>query len=132
MYKVNHPLNYDHTAHAGEINDQPSETIPDESMSIREILARFAQGLSVGGGRTPIYDEDDDFPDPRTLDLAEIQDLRERYEAELADRKAKAEAARLERQQRKIKAENARFEAFKKRMDAETKKAPDPGGTNIS
>lgn len=57
----------------------PSATIPDQTLSVREIVRRFASGLPVGGARVPMYDEDEegeplDMPDYRTMDLSEIHD----------------------------------------------------------
>lgn len=72
----------------GEINSLPSMTIPDQTMSIPEILRRFASGLPLQGNKNPIYDGEDDILegiDPRTLDISEIHELRENMEAELAD-----------------------------------------------
>lgn len=78
-----HPCNY-------ETNDLPSETVPDQTMSIRTILDRYARGLPVGGQLTPEWQEDDeynDLPDPRTLDLAERQELKEQFTSELSELK---------------------------------------------
>lgn len=61
----------------------PSLTVPDQTMSIRTILERYSRGLPVGGRLDVIYDEDNDLPDPRTLDLAERQELEEIYKFEL-------------------------------------------------
>ena len=36
-----------------------SETIPDQTMSIREILERHSKGLPISDSKTPIYDEDE-------------------------------------------------------------------------
>ncbi len=66
-----------------EKNRKPSLTIPDQTMSIREILVRFSRGLSIDGVKTPIYDEENDLPDFRTLDLAERQELAEIYKNEI-------------------------------------------------
>ncbi|QCQ85115.1 hypothetical protein [Blackfly microvirus SF02] len=44
----------------GEINLLPSKTVPDQSMSIGEIMHRYASGLPVGGTRVPMYEEDED------------------------------------------------------------------------
>lgn len=58
----------------GEKNTKPGITIPDQSMSVKEIMDRFARGLPVGGMRVPIYDgENDDMPDLRNMDLADRQ-----------------------------------------------------------
>jgi hypothetical protein len=70
----------------GEVNNEPSETIPDQSMSIRTLLDRYSRGLPISGERTPICQQGDDFndmPDPRTLDLAERQEFAELYQQEL-------------------------------------------------
>jgi hypothetical protein len=81
-----------------EVNNQPSLTIPEQSMSIREIISRYANGLPVSASqRVPIYHGDEILPDPRTLDLAELQDLRQRISEDvkslttnLENQKAKA------------------------------------------
>jgi len=62
---------------------EPSQTIPDQSMSIKTILERYARGLPVGGRLDEYYDEEDDLPNPLTLDLAERQELEEIYKFEL-------------------------------------------------
>jgi hypothetical protein len=69
----------------GEVNNQKSLTIPDQAMSVKEILSRFSRGLNVNGF-TPIYEDvestDDYMPDPRTLDLAERQEYAELFREE--------------------------------------------------
>ncbi|WNK14087.1 MAG: hypothetical protein [Microvirus sp.] len=75
-----HPKNY-------EVNTLPSETIPDQNMSIREILSRYARGLPIEQN-IPSYQEDEeynDLPDPRTLDLTERQELDKRIRQELKE-----------------------------------------------
>lgn len=68
----------------GEVNNQPSETVPDQTLSVKEIMVRYARGLPLEGQRVPIWNgEEDDMPDPRTLDLAERQELAEEYREEL-------------------------------------------------
>lgn len=68
-----------------ETNDLPSLTIPDQTMTIREILTRFSRGLPIEQ-KIPIYNESDSdeyFPDPRYMDLAERQELSEIFREEL-------------------------------------------------
>jgi len=62
---------------------QPSLTIPDQTMSLKTILERYSRGLPIGGRLDEYYDEEDDLPDPRTLDLAERQELAEQYKNEI-------------------------------------------------
>lgn len=70
----------------GEVNKQKSLTIPDQSMSIKEILNRYSRGLPIESFK-PIYDDVDDtddfLPDPRTLDLADRQEYAEMVREEL-------------------------------------------------
>lgn len=63
----------------GEVNTQPSQTIPDQTMSIPEILQRYARGLPITKGKVPIYTgEDDPFNgiDPKKLDISELHNLK--------------------------------------------------------
>jgi hypothetical protein len=77
------PTNY-------ERNTEASMTIPDQSMTVVQILERHSRGLTLGGAKVPIYDgEDDYFPDPRTLDLAERQQMIEDNALELIELKTK-------------------------------------------
>ncbi len=67
-----------------EHNYGPSLTIPDQTLSIRQILERHSRGLPLDGWKVPIWDgEDNDLPDIRTLDLAERQELAHLYQQEL-------------------------------------------------
>lgn len=69
-----------------EKNTMPSKTIPDQTMNIRTILERYSRGLPIDGIKTPIWTgEEDDLPDPRTLDLAERQELAHLYKNEIND-----------------------------------------------
>lgn len=67
----------------------PSMTVPDQSMSIKTILERYARGLPVGGRLDEYYDEDDTLPNPLTLDLAERQELAEMYTQEINEIKSR-------------------------------------------
>jgi hypothetical protein len=84
-----HPCNY-------EVNDEPSLTIPDQTMSIRTLLDRYAKGMPLEGiMANPQYQEGedyDDLPDPRRLDLSERQEFAEQVRQELAELKSNASA----------------------------------------
>lgn len=58
----------------GETNFGPSETVPDQAMSVREILSRFAKGQDIGGSRQPAYSEED-FTELEGLDKFQKMDL---------------------------------------------------------
>lgn len=74
---------FNSTPAKGEVNTAPSMTVPDQSLTIREIMQRYARGIPLDSGRVPMYQEDDEFvPDLERMDLAEIEayldDLKER------------------------------------------------------
>lgn len=98
--KFNTPYEYDDSVR-GEHNNAPSLTIPDNSLTIREILDRYSKGLPTGGTLDPIYDDSDDIdfdtPDVRNFDLSDldenklrIQQLKE-YSKQLEYEKQKLE-----------------------------------------
>ena len=71
-----------------EINDLPSETQPDQSMSVQELVYRYTHGQMLSGSRTPIYEEEGDIQYPADwdkLDISEkyafIDEQRKEYEA---------------------------------------------------
>jgi len=75
----------------GENNFSPSMTIPDQTLSIKEILERYARGLPMEG-KVPIYEgEDGDGIDPRRLDLSERAELQKLYTEELNEIKKSLE-----------------------------------------
>lgn len=68
----------------GQVNNEPSQTVPDQSMTLRELLVRYAKGLPLEGARTPIWEGEEGFEkDPETLDLAEREELAEKAREEL-------------------------------------------------
>lgn len=40
----------------GEVNNMPSMTIPDDTMSVAEIMERYARGLPIAGQKVPSYE----------------------------------------------------------------------------
>jgi len=80
MKIVQNSLNYDPANWPGEKNTMPSLTIPDQAMSIQEILRRFAQGLPLGGQKVPLYDEDLPF-DAQQFQKMDLADKAEYIEA---------------------------------------------------
>lgn len=68
-----------------EVSKEPSLTVPDQSMSVKTILDRFAKGLPLGGQRVPIYEGEDAMPDMTHMDLADRQELMELAEQEIKD-----------------------------------------------
>jgi hypothetical protein len=89
MQKVKNSLNYDYKEQLGEVNTLPSMTIPDQTMSIRTIVDRYAKGLPVSAF-TPIYEGEDFYmPDPKTLDLVDRAELLENVKQEVESLKSR-------------------------------------------
>ena len=91
--KVKNMLNANTFEKKYKLFTQPSMTVPDQSMSIKTILERYARGLPVGGRLDEYYDEENDLPDPRTLDLAERQELAEQYKNEINEIKSRKKSS---------------------------------------
>lgn len=71
------------TPSKGETSFRPSKTVPDQAMSIQEILRRYASGQPIGGMKVPLYEGEDEFPDPNTMDLVDRQEYTEMVKNEL-------------------------------------------------
>ena len=68
----------------GQGNFGESKTVPDQSMTLRELLIRYAKGLPLEGAKTPIWEGEEGFDvDPDKLDLAEREELAEKAREEL-------------------------------------------------
>lgn len=77
----------------GEVNNQPSLTVPDQTLSMREILSRHARGLPYDSFN-PVYHGDDEYiPNPATLDLVDRQEMAE----EISNRVAKIKQTAAEK-----------------------------------
>lgn len=116
----------------GIIIDGPSQTVPDQTMSIRELIDRFARGLPLGSGQIPLYEGDEEFnPDMKTLDLAEQQELVEQRAEELRELKIKLDEGRKKQRERAIaearKAMREHYEAIQKEKGEESKPAAGSG-----
>lgn len=80
-YLFNTWLNFREEERTEEVNTLPSETQPDEVLTVREMLERHVRGLPVSGSEQGVYlpEEVGFIPDYRTLDLTEIDEYRKSY-----------------------------------------------------
>lgn len=81
-----------------EINAKPSMTVPDQSMSVRELADRFAKGLPLVNGKEPIFtDPDDELLDGRDIrsyDLAEREEMKRDAQDRIDDHNRRVEMAK--------------------------------------
>lgn len=69
----------------GETNKQPSLTVPDQTMSLRELLHRHTRGLPLHHVERPTYYNENETIDLKTLDLVDIQDLKDNIQENIED-----------------------------------------------
>jgi len=132
MKKIKNSLNAETFEKKREVFTKPSKTVPDQSLSIQEILKRYARGLPLSDTRTPLYEGEDEMPDIEKLDLAEREMLADQYRQELEEIKAKANALAKANFEKRVKEEADKREAEKKRLEQLAKEAlKDAGSTNI-
>jgi len=95
----------------GEFNDMPSLTVPDQTMSIRTILDRYAQGLPIQGQQpNPFYDTDEisEGIDIRKMDLVDMQQLAEKNKEILGQYKKGLDARNKAKKKQEFEEEVAR------------------------
>lgn len=104
----------------------PSKTIPNQSMTVQEIVQRFAQGLPFDQQRVPVYHGEETFlPDPKTLDLVEIADLKAQNEEQIKKLQKQAQDEKKPKIKQKTLAEEiieAQDEIDKKKSSKDDKK----------
>lgn len=108
------PTNFNGLARSTkEANSGKSVTVPDQSMTVDEILKRFTRGLGFAQGKIPIYEgEENTSPDLSRMDLSEIEELALKTKQAIAEGEAKV----TEHQAKKNKAKQ------EKDFDDEVKK----------
>lgn len=73
----------------GRFFTQPSQTVPNMALSIKELMKRSRQGLSLHGQVPQYYGEDSLGIDIRKLDMTEKEELINGYKSELSELKKK-------------------------------------------
>lgn len=98
----------------GEVNSQPSMTVPDQTMSVKEILEKHARGGVIGlGGKQEVYNGEEEIPDLKRMDLSEIAELKE---ANLREIQKFQEQRIKNAKTKKEKEENEKIKAEAKKM----------------
>lgn len=115
---------YNATPTRGELKPAllPSLTIPDQAMTVAELLRRHSSGLPLMGSRVPMYDDNDDGTiddsisgiNLSTLDLSEREALLQQAK-ELQERLKKERAEQMIEHREKQKA--ARKAALRKEYE---------------
>lgn len=99
------------------VKNKISMTIPDQSMTVSELVERNKRGLPLGGAKVPIWEEDPEnnyLPDVKRLDLAEIQDMKEQAQSVIDEKRADLEKIEKKRRGNKMKQLEMEIEQLKK------------------
>lgn len=131
-YTIRNPFSRDFENVKPEKFTDPSLTVPDQSMTIKEIQIRFASGIPMSNSnQIPVYNGEEDFwegKDPRTLDIVEVNEIikqrveelkqtRNRVEQDVKKRREEAEKMRADKEAKEIaEAIQRREEAIDKLM----------------
>ena len=106
---IKNPYNLSNYPKRNKLYSMKSQTVPDQTMSIKTILERHTRGLDIPEGKASIYEEED-MPsngiNPKTLDLVDLENI------------ARGNKAELERLQETIK-ESKRAKNSEKTMKVE-------------
>lgn len=97
--------NYDWRNVPSEINGLPSITVPNQAMSMKEIMIRFSQGRPLPKAPNLFYTGDEYTPEVRAMDLVDQHELKLQNAAEIkkqveeyqAKQKLRAESAKAAR-----------------------------------
>jgi len=96
MFKTHYNFKYDKAIHTEKKSELPSDTVPDMSYSVREMLEKFTTGGMPDVKQLGEYDENATFSDALELDQdlvdvmigrQKVTDLKEKLRDELAKAK---------------------------------------------
>lgn len=100
-----------------KVRNKISMTIPDQSMTVSELVERNKRGLPLGGAKVPIYIEDAEnnyMPDVERLDLAEIDEMKQQAKAIIEEKQADLDKIEKKRRGNKMKQLEMEIEQLKK------------------
>lgn len=114
-----------------------SETVPDESMSMREIMARYTRGMRIDATlqREGSFDSGADFDSPdleklRDMDLVEKDEFRAQLREDIAEFERTVEEERKTHTEKQLKKQQLSQEIEKDFLERKTKRrAGEPGDT---
>lgn len=96
-------------------NTQPSQTVPDETLTVRQIMEKHVRHQRIADDliRTPVYNDHDDFDAP---DLEKVRDM-DLFEREEFSNSNKEKIAEMQEKQKKSFLEKKKKEDAKRQGD---------------
>lgn len=110
--KIRTWLNYDagDMHRDGEVNNKPSETVPNQAMDIREIFKRYAQGLPLGMGHNGMQFTGEEDIDISRMDKTEVAQFRLDLQNRIEELKGNLQSQRTDRYKKLVEEEERRKE----------------------
>lgn len=105
-------MRYDHTAQKLEKKVGPGETVPNESLSIRQIFERFRVGGTLTAKMHESANQDDEIPD--NADPENLPDMNQVRTLDLFDKEELLEVTKAERQEAEKKLSEHKKQAQEK------------------
>lgn len=101
-----------------EINTLPSLTVPDMALSLKNLLENYTRQGYIPPTPEYIFDEEDQFPNPATLDLTDYSDIGETAKVSL--QKLREQQAKIADYEKKVASAKVKL-ALKAEIEAENK-----------
>lgn len=96
-----HYSRYNKRPYAGEVNTEPSKTVPGQAMTIKELIDRYKRGQSIPIVSTTWETEDETTDEPRELiDFTDIQEVKDELKR-LNEKHEKFKQKKLSEEQKK-------------------------------
>lgn len=74
---IKNSLNASYFKKQNQVFTQKSQTVPDQSLTMRQLLDRYAKGLPLEAKEPVYYGEDTEIPNFKKMDLTELAEYRE-------------------------------------------------------
>lgn len=97
-----------------EVNKDKSRTVPDQTMTIAEIVKRYNHGMPVSGKGDPQFNEEL-LPNLAKMDLSEIHDLQKKVAQDIEDIRKRVQKARTDKYNKELE------EMYRKKFASEQK-----------
>lgn len=88
-----------------ERTTKPSITVPDQTMSVKEILDNFTRGIMPRDGRVPLYSGGSEYLDgvhPDSLDISEKFEIFQKAQHEFYEKKKSMEEKAKQKEQQEF------------------------------
>lgn len=104
---------------------ETSLTVPNQAISVREIIRRFQQGLPLEGviNQQPIFEGEEEIPDFKGMDYTDLDDYKQNIAETL--KKVQEDEKKQAESKRQSEYEKAISKAVEERLAEQNRKTPE-------